>query len=151
MSSTEIAERLDDISARTVNNRIRALTKDGIINIRAVVNPEKVGYTVLADVYIEAAPGKARDVGYQLAKFPEISYVACVVGDVDVSCSVRSRTIPELFDFVEGQVAKIEGVRRTQTYLLPYKIKEIDTWLPTIGIDVTESGDQAALLHALAD
>jgi Lrp/AsnC family transcriptional regulator for asnA, asnC and gidA len=151
MSSTEIAERLDDISARTVNNRIRALTKDGIIDIRAVVNPEKVGYAVLADVYIEVEPGLARDVGFQLAQFPEISYVACVVGAVDVSCSVRSRTIPELFDFVEGQVARIEGVRRTQTYLLPYKIKEIDTWLPNHTDDMTERNIQITPQNALAD
>jgi Lrp/AsnC family transcriptional regulator for asnA, asnC and gidA len=147
MSSTEIAERLGDTSARTVNNRIKALTKEGIINIRAVVNPEKVGYFVLADVYIEVEPGLAREVGYKLAKFQEISYVACVVGDVDVSCSVRSRTIPELFDFVEGELAKIKGVRRTQTYVLPYMIKEIDTWLPPTAIDVKGNGKQVALPH----
>ena len=84
MSSTEIAERLGNTSARTVNNRIKALTKAGIIKIRAVVNPEMVGYDVLADVYIETEPGLARKVGYKLAKYPEISYVACVVGDVDL-------------------------------------------------------------------
>ena len=151
MSSTEIAERLDNVSARTVNNRIRALTKHGIINIRAVINPEKVGYEVLADVYIETEPGLAREVGYRLAECPEISYVACVVGNVDVSCSVRSRTISELFDFVEAQVAKIEGVRRTQTYVLPYKIKEIDTWLPADAIDVEEDGGQVEFQHAIAD
>jgi len=151
MPSTEIAERLGNTSARTVNNRIKALTKDGIINIRAVVNPEMVGYDVLADVYIETDPGRAREVGYRLAQYQEISYVACVVGDVDVSCSVRSRSIPELFDFVEGQLGKIEGVRRTQTYLLPYKIKEIDTWLPPNTIDVMENDNQVALLHVHAD
>jgi len=147
MSSTEIAERLGNTSARTVNNRIKALTKDGIINIRAVVNPEKVGYLVLADVYIEVEPGLAREVGYRLAQFQEISYVACVVGDVDVSCSVRSRTISELFDFVEGELAKIAGVRRTQTYVLPYKIKEIDTWLPPIAFDLKGKSKQVALPH----
>jgi Lrp/AsnC family transcriptional regulator for asnA, asnC and gidA len=156
MSSTEIAERLGDISARTVNNRIKALTNDGIISIRAVVDPEKVGYVVLADVYIETDPGLAREVGFELAKYPEISYVAVVVGDVDVSCSVRSKNIHDLFDFVEGQVGKIAGVRRTQTYVLPYKIKEIDTWLPPYANDVTRSGvidvkgngKQVALQHS---
>jgi Lrp/AsnC family transcriptional regulator for asnA, asnC and gidA len=151
MSSTEIAERLGNITARTVNNRIKALTKDGIIHIRAVVNPEKVGYVVLADVYIEVEPGLAHEVGLQLAKFPEISYVACVVGDVDVSISVRSRTIPELFDFVEGQLGKIAGVRRTQTYVLPYKIKEIDTWMPPNAIDVKGNRSQVTLQYAQID
>lgn len=138
MSSAEIAERLGGVSARTVNNRIKALTKEGIIKICAIVNSEKVGYGVLADVYIEVEPGLARKVSHQLAAFDEISYVACVVGDVDVSCSVRARTIPELFDFIEGEIALIPGVRRTQTYLLPYKIKEIDTWLPPNTVDLGE-------------
>jgi Lrp/AsnC family transcriptional regulator for asnA, asnC and gidA len=50
MPSTEIAQRLGNISARTVNNRIRLLTKAKIFNVRAVIDPEKVGYGVLADV-----------------------------------------------------------------------------------------------------
>jgi len=151
MSSTEIAEQLGNISARTVNNRIRVLTNDGIIKVRAIVNPEKTGYTVLADVYIEVEPGLAREVGQRLAKFPEISYVACVVGDVDVSVSVRSRTIPELFEFVEEQLAKIEGVRRTQTYVLPFKIKDLDSWLPTIATDTRENGERVGLQHTRSD
>ena len=40
MPSAEIARRLGDVSARTVTNRINQLTKHGIINVRAVVNPE---------------------------------------------------------------------------------------------------------------
>ena len=144
LSSTEIAERLGNISARTVNNRIRTLTRDGIIRVRAIVDPEKVGYSVLADVYVEVEPGLARDVSDKLAQFPQISYVACVVGNVDVSCSVRSKSIPQLFDFVEGELAKIEGVRRTQTYVLPYKIKEIDTWLPPNVNEMKKNGSQIA-------
>ena len=151
MSITEIAERLGNVSARTVNNRIKALTKEGVIKIRAIVDPEKVGYTVLADVYIEVEPGLARVVGQQLTKFPEISYVACVVGDVDVSISVRSRTISELFEFVEGNLAKIEGVRRTQTYVLPFKIKQIDSWLPAIAIDMRENDNPERLQHTPED
>jgi len=130
MRSTEIAERLGDLSARTVGNRIKALTEEEIINIRAVVDPEKVGYGVLADVYMEVEAGRVREVAYQVASFPEVSYVACVAGDVDVSISTRARTIIELYDFVEGQLGKIPGVRRTQTYILPLKIKDLDTWLP---------------------
>ncbi len=151
MSSAEIAERLGDVSARTVNNRIKALTKEGIIKIRAIVNSEKIGYGVLADVYIEVEPGLAREVSHQLAIFNEISYVACVVGDVDVSCSVRVRTISELFDFVEGEIALIPGVHRTQTYLLPYKIKEIDTWLPPTAINLGGKAKQLEPQPALLD
>ena len=147
MPSTEIAQRLGNISARTVNNRIRLLTKAKIISIRAVIDPEKVGYGVLADVYVEVETGQVREVAYKIADFPEVSYVACVAGTVDVSVSARARTIIELYDFVEERLGKIPGVRRTQTYILPLKIKDLDTWLPPSATEDTEDSHQAADLR----
>jgi len=136
--SAEIARRLGDVSARTVTNRIEALIREGIINIRAVVNPETVGYGVLADVFIETEPGRLREVAERVAEFPQISYVACATGDTDVIISVRARNIKELYNFVIEVLGKIPGVRRTQTFLLPLKIKNIATWMPP---DVLEDGE----------
>jgi len=130
MPSAEIARRLGDVSARTITNRIEALTKKGIINIRAIVNPEKFGYGVLADVFIEVEPGRVREVAEGVAEFSQVSYVACATGDTDISISVRARSIEELFNFTTEKLGKIPGVRRTQSYLLPLKIKDLDTWLP---------------------
>lgn len=130
MPSAEIARKLGNVSARTVTNRISALTKNGIIDIRAVVNPEKVGYGVMADVFLEVEPGRVREVARQAAEFPQSSYVACATGESDVSISLRVRSIEELFDFVTEKLGRISGVRRTQSYLLPLKIKDLDTWMP---------------------
>jgi len=130
MPSAEIARKLGGASARTVTNRINTLIEQGIINIRAIVNPDKVGYGVMADVFVEVEPGMVREVAYQAAEFPESSYVACATGESDVSISLRVRSIEELFDFVTEKLGKIPGVRRTQSYLLPLKIKDLDTWLP---------------------
>ncbi len=130
MSNTEVARRMGDVSARTVSNRINVLIKAGIINIRAFVNPEAVGYGVLADVYIQVEPGRVREVAEVVAAFPQISYVACATGESDVSISLRVRSIEELFKFVDEKLGKIPGVRRTQSYILPLKIKDLDTWMP---------------------
>jgi Lrp/AsnC family transcriptional regulator for asnA, asnC and gidA len=130
MSSAEISRRLGDVSARTVTNRIDVLIEQGIINIRSIINPEMVGYCVLADVFIEVEPGILRKVADHLAELPQISYLACATGDTDIIISVRASSIEELYDFVIEVVGKISGVRRTQTYLLPLKIKDHDTWLP---------------------
>ncbi len=130
MSSTEISRRLSDVSARTVTNRINQLTGQGIINVRAVVNPESIGYTVMADVFIDVEPGRVREVAHKVAEFPEVTYAACAAGESDVSISLRVRTIEELFDFINENIGKIPGVRRTQSYILPLKIKDFDTWLP---------------------
>jgi Lrp/AsnC family transcriptional regulator for asnA, asnC and gidA len=138
MPSAEIARQLGSVSARTVNNRINTLTEKGIINIRAIVNPEEVGYSVMADVFVEVEPGKVREVAEQAAKYPQSSYVACATGESDVSISLRVRNIEELFNFVTEKIGKIPGVRRTQSYLLPLKIKDLDTWLPPNVVDTKE-------------
>ncbi len=141
MTSAEIARKLGNISARTITNRINALTDHGIINVRAVVNPEKVGYGVLADVVVEVEPGRVREVAQQAAEFPQSSYVACATGDSDVSISLRVRSIEELFDFVTEKLGTIPGVRRTQSYLLPLKLKDLDTWLPPNILDANETDE----------
>ena len=136
--SAEIARRLGNVSARTITNRIEALIREGIINIRAIVNPEMVGYEILADVFIETEPGQLREVAERVAQFPQISYVACATGDTDVITSVRARDIKELYNFVIEVLGKVPGVRNTQTFLLPLKIKNISTWLPP---DMLEDGE----------
>jgi Lrp/AsnC family transcriptional regulator for asnA, asnC and gidA len=148
MTSAEIARKLGNVSARTVTNRINALTEHGIINIRAVVNPESVGYGVLADVFVEVEPGRVREVAQQAAEFPQISYVACATGESDVSISLRVRSIEELFDFVTEKLGKIPGVRRTQSYLLPLKLKDLDTWLPPSVLDENEANEDNDLLNS---
>jgi Lrp/AsnC family transcriptional regulator for asnA, asnC and gidA len=151
MPSAEIARRLGNVSSRTVNNRIKVLTEAGIIDIRAVVNPKAVGYAVLADVYLEVEPGRVREIAELVAEFPQVTYVACATGDSDVSLSLRVRTIEELFHFVDQKLGKIPGVRRTQSYILPLKLKDLDTWLPPDVLDADESSAQDGGSHIDAE
>jgi Lrp/AsnC family transcriptional regulator for asnA, asnC and gidA len=130
MSSAEISRHLGDVSARTVTNRSDVLIEQGIINIRSIVNPEMVGYGVLADVFIEVESGTLRTVADHLAKLPQISYLACANGDTDIIISLRASSIEELYNFVIEVDSKVSGFRRTQTHLLPIKIKALDIWLP---------------------
>lgn len=142
MSSAEIARQLGDIPSRTVSYRIDSLLERGIIAIKAIVNPTALGYDVLADVYLEVEPGRVRAVADIVASFPEVSYVACATGDSDVSVSVRVRNNEELFDFVADKLSGIPGVRRTQTHLLPVKLKDIDNWLPLEVIPFESEGEK---------
>jgi Lrp/AsnC family transcriptional regulator for asnA, asnC and gidA len=138
MSNAEIARRLDGVPPRTISHRVEGLIARDIIAVRAIVNPVALGYSILADVFIEVEPGHVREVAETVARFPQVSYVACATGECDVSISVRVHSAEELFDFVTEQVGRIPGVRRTQTYLLPAKLKDIDTWLP----DAVITGEQ---------
>lgn len=130
MSSAEIARRMGDIPARTVNHRIDSLIERGVIEIRAILDPVVLGYPVMADVFIQVEPGRVREVAEKVAEFPQVSYVACATGGMDVSISVRVRSNEELFNFVADAIGNIPGVRHTETYLLPIKLKDLPTWIP---------------------
>ena len=130
LSSAEIARRLDDVPTRTISHRVEVLISQGIISIKAFINASALGYSVLADVFIEVEPGRVREVAEKVATFPQVSYVACATGNSDVSISLRVRSNEELFDFLTEELGRISGVQRTQTYLLPLKIKDVDSWLP---------------------
>jgi len=130
LSSADIARFIGDTSARTITNRIDILTREGIINIRSIVNPEKVGYCVLADVFIEVEPGSLQDVTKELQVYPQISYIALAIGDIDILVSIRAKELDELYEFVIGTIGKIPGVRHTKTFPLPAQIKDITSWLP---------------------
>ena len=138
LSNAEISRKMSAISARTVNNRIDVLTKEGIINIRSIVNPDMVGYGILADVFIEVEPGNIRAVAEHLGEFPQISYLALATGDTDIIISVRSQNIEELYDFVIETIGKIPGVRHTKTFPLPLNLKDITSWLPPEVKDPTD-------------
>jgi len=130
LSSTDISRQLGDASARTITNRIEILTQEGIINIRSIVNPEKIGYCVLADIFIEVEPGNLREVADHLGEYPQISYIALATGDTDIIVSVRAKEIDELYNFVIETIGKIPGVRHTKTFLLPLSLKDSTSWLP---------------------
>ena len=87
----------------------------------------------------EVEPGWVREVAELVAEFPQVTYVACAAGDSDVSISLRVRTIEELFHFVDQKLGKISGVRRTHSYILPLKLKDLDTCLPP-GVPDSDDG-----------
>ncbi len=143
MPSAEIARRLGGITARAVANRINALMEEGIIQVRAIVNPEALGFGVLADVFIEVEPGRVQEVSCRLADLPQISYLACATGETDIIASVRARDIQELYDFVIETLGRVPGVRHTQSYTLPLCIKENASWLPPDTPDENEGNPSA--------
>ena len=140
MSSADIARELGSVSARTVTNRIDSLIRQGIIDIRPIVDPEKLGYCVLADVFVEVEPGSIQEVANKLRTLPQISYLALAVGETDIIISVRAQEINELYDFVTETIGKIPGVRHTNTFPLPVQIKDYYSWLPP-EVDVSAGKD----------
>lgn len=128
MQAAEIARRLGSISERVARYRIENLVEKNIIQISAIVNPKEVGMNVVADVWLEVESDSILEVARTMAGYDNISYVACSIGETDVSVQVLARDTGEVYRFVTEVIGKTPGVRKTTTSIVPLVIKDVFQW-----------------------
>jgi Lrp/AsnC family transcriptional regulator for asnA, asnC and gidA len=128
MPCAEIARRLGSVSERVVRYRIERLVADGVIHVGAIANPRSLGYTVAADVFLQVDASKVLNVARKLTEYECISYVGSSMGETDVSVQVVGRDNAEVYAFVTDVIAKIPGVRKTSTVIVPQVLKDVYQW-----------------------
>ena len=128
MQAAEIARRLGDVSERVVRYRIDSMIENEVIRVSAIVNPKRVGMNIVADVWLEVESDSIMDVARKVAEFENISYVACSIGDTDISLQVMGRDTAEVYRFVTEELGKVRGVRKVTTAILPLVIKDVFHW-----------------------
>jgi Lrp/AsnC family transcriptional regulator for asnA, asnC and gidA len=128
MSASEIARQIDGISERVVRYRIDRMIEEGIINISAIVKPQAFGLETYADVWMEVESDKILEVANKLAEYENVTYVACSIGETDVSIQVVSKDTAEIYQFVTEVVRKVPGVRKTVTSIVPIVLKDVYQW-----------------------
>lgn len=126
--ASEIARRLGDISERAVRYRIDRMVEEGVIRVSAIVSPQAFGLTTYADVWLEVESDKILEVANKMAEFQNVSYVACGIGDTDVSIQIVAKDTAEVYRFVTEVVRKIPGVRKTTTSIVPIILKDVYQW-----------------------
>ncbi len=128
MPAAEIARRVGGITERIVRYRIDRMIEEGLITVSAIVHPPKLGYTVAADVLLEVETGRIREVAETLVKLECISYVACSIGETDVSVQVLAKDTDEVYNLVTEVIGKIPGVRKSTTSIVPLVLKDVYQW-----------------------
>ena len=134
MSASEIARQIEGISDRVVRYRIDRMIDDDIINISAIVNPRAFGLETYADVWMEVESDKILEVANKLAEYENVTYVACSIGETDVSIQVVSKDTAEIYRFVTEVVRKVPGVRKTVTSIVPLVLKDVYQWRVPEGV-----------------
>lgn len=128
MSAIDIAKKLKGSTPRVVRYRIDRLIREGVITLTAIVNAQAVGYPLLADMFVECAPGKLHEVAQRLTQLEQVVYVGAVTGQDDLSVSFVSRSVEELHTLVLNNIQRMSGVRHTKTYLVPQVLKDLHQW-----------------------
>jgi len=128
MPASEIARHIDGISERAVRYRIDRMVDAGIIQVSAVAKPQAFGLTTIADVWMEVESDRILEVAKKMAEFDNVSYVACGIGESDVSIQVVAKDTAEIYQFITEVVRKVPGVRKTTTSIVPLIIKDVYQW-----------------------
>ena len=128
MQAAEIARRMGDVSERVVRYRLDQLIEKQVIAISAIVNPKLLGLDVVADVWLEVESASILEVARQMAAFQNVSYVACSIGDEDISMQVLGHDTTEVYRFVTEVLGKVAGVRKTSISIVPLVIKDVFQW-----------------------
>lgn len=128
LSSADIARKIGGITQRAIRYRIKRLIDESVIKICAIPNPKAFGFSVIADVWLEVDSNSILMVAQKMTEFECVSYVACSIGETDVSIQVVGHDTNEIYDFVTNVIGKVPGVRKTTISIVPLILKDVYQW-----------------------
>ncbi len=129
MSAAEIARRIGGgISERVVRYRIDRMINDKVVQIRPIISPQAFGLTTRADVVLQVDSDAIMNVAKKAVEYDCVSYVACSIGETDVSIQVVAKDTADIYKFVTEIIGKLPGVRKTTTSIVPIVLKDVYQW-----------------------
>lgn len=113
---TQLAERFL-VSEGTIRKRVKDLQNSGVMKIKAVLNPYRIGLNCISVMALQVRMAELRQVGEILAQKPNIYYLAFVAGRYDLLALIITRTPEELSDFIKEHISNIPSIVRTETFV----------------------------------
>ena len=113
---TDLAKKLST-SISTISRRITGLLKSEIIEILAIPNPPKLGYSASAFTLLHVDLNKADKICDQLSAYPEVHTVLRLMNDFDILFGINAADPEALFEFSKSKIAKIDGILSSETFI----------------------------------
>ena len=112
------------MSTVTILSRIKKLEKEKVIKgYTALIDHEKLGYTLTAIIEIIAKKDKIIDIETELAKIENVCGVYDITGSTDTLVIAKFKSRNELSEFVKG-IASIQNIENTITHVVLNTTKE---------------------------
>ena len=105
------------VSIDTVARRYRKLRKEGVIASRIQIDPNKLGYSALANFYMKITPHYEIDsIINEILHYPDVFYAMRFRGDFSVGVMLIVKKVQDILD-MGNRIIQIPGVKRTETVL----------------------------------
>ncbi len=115
------------LSEAAVRQRVQKLTDTGVMQIVAVTDPMRLGFSRQAMLGIRVS-GDTRVVADQLAAMPEISYVVLSAGSFDILVEVVCEDDDGLIELLNEKIRSVQGVASTETFVYLQLTKQKYDW-----------------------
>ncbi len=104
---------LAGVSEATARRRVEALTRSGVVSIRASVEPALLGLPVEALLWIRTRPDQVEGVGRMLVDSPLVRYCAVVMGEYQLLVDVTQPSKQALHEYLTGApwVGRVEAMQ----------------------------------------
>ena len=115
-TSEKLAEQLS-ASPSTVRRRMSELIKRGSIRIVAIPEPKQIGVPLVAIVAFQVLHEKVTSFLKTLGSRKDVKCLYATSGRFDAIALMWFSSTEQLYDFMEREVAKIDGVKATETFV----------------------------------
>ncbi len=115
------------LSQAAVRQRVQRLINSGVMQVVAVTDPLRLGFTLQAMVGIRAT-GDLKALAERLSKVPEIDYVVVASGRFDLLLEVVCEGHEELFELLNDEVRCLDGVLTVEVFTYLHLEKQTYSW-----------------------
>ncbi len=142
MSYAELS-RATGVPESTVRRRMDRLQHRGIIEFAMVADPSRLGYDLRAMIGLRVELPKLQSIADELRTMSEVTFAGFVTGNFDIMVQVVVQSQDELVEFLTRRLSSVDGVRSTETFVMPFIIKPVTSW-------ILPEGDPSALAAELS-
>lgn len=115
ISYASLAKKLN-ITASTAANHVDKMLADHLIDIKAVLNPFKLGYNAHAFIALDINLTKVNPLVNRLGNNPNISLVVTTFGRYAMLMLADFTTWEELQDYITRELPRFEGVNKIDAF-----------------------------------
>lgn len=113
---TKLAAELG-ISEASVRQRVASLINTQVMQIVAITNPIKLGFSLASMIGIRVSGDRLLEVADEIAAFDEVIYLIITTGSFDLLAEVVCRDNDHLLNFLTEKLYKVQGVQQAETYM----------------------------------
>ena len=107
-----------------MRQRVANLMNTQVMQIVAITNPLKMGYSLAGMIGIRVTGERLLEVAQEISAFDEVIYLVICAGSFDLLAEVVCRDNDHLLSFLADKLYKVPGVQQTETYMYLRVVKQ---------------------------